>query len=127
MPIVLDHTIAPATNSRSAATFFAELMGLEVSPPSGPFLPVSINESLTFDFDERGQIAPAHFGFLVDDDTFQAMLDRLATLPAIEFGSGPEHGWDRQTSAIGGGRGVYVRDPDNGHTYELFTVRPATP
>jgi hypothetical protein len=127
MPIVLDHTIVPARNNRSAATFFAELMGLGVSPPSGPFLPVVINESLTFDFDERVQVVAGHFGFLVDDDTFQAVLDRLAKWPAIDFGSGPENGWDRQINTIGGGRGVYVRDPDNDHTYELFTARPGPP
>ncbi|MFI7705835.1 hypothetical protein [Nonomuraea sp. NPDC049480] len=38
-------------------------------------------------------------------------------------GSGPMKGWDREINHLGGGRGVYVRDP-NGHSYELFTVVP---
>lgn len=127
MAIVLDHTIVSAADSCSAATFFAELMGLSVSPASGPFTPVVVNESLTLDFDDRGQVLAGHFGFLVDEDTFQAALDRLSKWPAVAFGSGPEHGWDRQVNSVGGGRGVYIQDPDNGHTYELFTVRPDAP
>ena len=126
MPIVLDHTIVSAADSHSAATFFADLMGLSVSSQSGPFTPVVVNDSLTLDFDDRGQVLASHFGFLVDEDTFQSVFDRLAKWPAVEFGSAPEHGWDRQVNSIGGGRGVYVQEPDNGHTYELFTVRPAS-
>lgn len=40
MSIVLDHTIVPAIDKHSAATFFAELMGLAVGEPNGPFVPV---------------------------------------------------------------------------------------
>jgi hypothetical protein len=76
--IVLDHTIVPAADGQSAATFFAELMGLSVSYRSGPFFPVSVNESLTLDFDDRGKVHAGHFGFLVDEDTFQAVLNRLS-------------------------------------------------
>ncbi|MEW1735374.1 VOC family protein [Nocardia beijingensis] len=123
MPIVLNHTIVPTTNKHSAATFFAELMGLVVSAPSGPFVPVRVNDDLTFDFDDRGRVEPGHYAFLIDDDTLDAVLEGLAKWPAVEYGSGPEHGWDRQTNNLAGGRGVYVHAPD-GHSYELFTVVP---
>jgi catechol 2,3-dioxygenase-like lactoylglutathione lyase family enzyme len=123
LSIVLNHTIVPATDKHSAATFFAELLGLSVSAPSGPFVPVRVNDDLTFDFDDRGRVEPGHYAFLVDDDTLDAVLGRLATQPAVEYGSGPEHGWDRQVNHLTGGRGVYVRDPD-GHSYELFTAVP---
>ncbi|UNB50988.1 VOC family protein [Mycolicibacterium sp. YH-1] len=122
MTIILDHTIVTANDSHSAATFFAEVMGLSVSPPSGPFVPVAVNESLTFDFDQRGQTLAGHYGFLVDEDTFQAVLDRLSKWPAVDYGSGPDGGWDRSATTLDGGRRVYVRDADNGHTYELFTA-----
>ena len=59
----------------------------------------------------------------MDDATFDAVLDRLDQDPAIDYGSGPEHGWDREINHLGGGRGVCVRDPD-GHSYELFTAIP---
>lgn len=53
----------------------------------------------------------------------QARRDRPRQDTAIEYGSGPMNGWDRRINHLGGGRGVYVRDPD-GHSYELFTAVP---
>ncbi|ONM47123.1 bleomycin resistance protein [Nocardia donostiensis] len=123
MAIVLNHTIVPAFDRVAAATFFAELMGLVVGEPSGPFAPVHINADLTFDFDDRGRVEPGHYGFLVDDHTFDAVLQWLAYQPAVKYGSGPECGWDREINRGGGGRGVYVLSPE-GHSYELFTVAP---
>ncbi|MGW5388225.1 VOC family protein [Nocardia sp. NPDC003963] len=119
--IVLDHTIVPARDRVMGAAFFAGLMGLPVEAPTGPFVPVRVNSELTFDFDERGRVEPGHYGFLVDDPTFDAALRWLARRPGVEFGSGPENGWDRDINRLGGGRGVYVRSPE-GHSYELFTV-----
>ncbi|CAM3980061.1 VOC family protein [Nocardia ninae] len=123
MTIVLNHTIVPARDRHAAATFFAELFGLAVGPPSGPFVPVQVNAELTFDFDDRGRVQPGHYGFLVDDETFDAVLGRLAQWPAVDYGSAPQHGWNRAINHLGGGRGVYVRAPD-GHSYELFTALP---
>ncbi|MGK8487634.1 VOC family protein [Nocardia asiatica] len=123
MPIVLNHTIVPAADRQAAASFFAELFGLEVAAPAGPFTPVQVNDDLTFDFDERGQVEPGHYAFLVDDGIFDAVLRRLTDWADVDYGSGPENGWDRQINHLGGGRGVYVRDP-NGHSYELFTAAP---
>ncbi|MFD6158594.1 VOC family protein [Nocardia sp. NPDC060256] len=123
MTIVLNHTIVPAADRHAAATFFAELLGLPVGAPSGPFAPVQINADLTFDFDDRGPFQPGHYGFLVDDETLDAVLARLAQWPGVDYGSGPQHGWDRAVNHLGGGRGVYVHAPD-GHSYELFTAVP---
>ncbi|WP_039826895.1 VOC family protein [Nocardia testacea] len=119
--IVLDHAVVPVADRAAGAAFFAELMGLTVGDPVGPFLPVRVNESLTFDFDDRGRVEPGHYGFLVDEATFDAVLGRLARWPAVEFGSGPGNGWDRDINHLRGGRGVYVRSPE-GHSYEMFTV-----
>ncbi|MFQ6229770.1 VOC family protein [Nocardia sp. NPDC002869] len=119
--IVLDHTIVSVPDRVAGATFFAELMGLAVGDPAGPFVPVRVNEQLTFDFDDRGRVEPGHYGFLVDEATFDAVLRRLAQWPAVEYGSGPGSGWDRDINHLGGGRGVYVRSPE-GHSYEMFTV-----
>ena len=122
MPVVLNHTIVRAHDKGAAATFFADLIGRIPGPPAGPFTPVQVNDDLTLDFDDRGPVAPGHFGFLVDDGTFDALLSRLDGIP---FGSGPEHGWDRKINHLAGGRGVYVGSPD-GHSYEFFTVAPTS-
>lgn len=120
--IVLNHTIVRARDKQRSAGFLAQLLDLAVGAPAGPFLPVRVNDSLTLDFDDRQEFFPGHYAFLVDDDTFDRVLARLAG-SAIDHGSGPEGGWDRQINHLGGGRGVYVRDPD-GHSYELFTAEP---
>jgi catechol 2,3-dioxygenase-like lactoylglutathione lyase family enzyme len=123
MSAVLNHTIVPVTDKSAGARFFANLLGLRVREEAGPFAPVRVNADLTFDFDDRHGVQPGHYAFLVDDDTFDAVLDRLRRDAAIDYGSGPQYGWDRQINHLGGGRGVYVRDPD-GHSYELFTAVP---
>src|SRR2546425_1065993 len=122
MTVLLNHTIVPVTDKVAGATFFADLLGLPVRKQVGPFLPVQVNADLTFDFDDRRDVQPGHYAFLIDDNTFDELLARLRREPAIDFGSGPGHGWDRQTNHLGG-RGLYVRDPD-GHSYEFFTTPP---
>jgi DNA-binding MarR family transcriptional regulator/catechol 2,3-dioxygenase-like lactoylglutathione lyase family enzyme len=124
MTIVLNHTIIPATDKEASARFFADLLGLQVGEPAGPFTPVQVNDDLTFDFDDRHPPTPGHYAFLVDDPTFDRVLEQLtASDTAIDFGAGPGEGWNRRINRLNGGRGVYVRDPD-GHSYELFTAVP---
>jgi catechol 2,3-dioxygenase-like lactoylglutathione lyase family enzyme len=122
MSIVLNHTIVPVTDRHAGAGFLADLLGLRVHA-SGPFAAVAVNADLTLDFEDTSDTRPGHYAFLVDDATFDAVLERLAGDPGATYGSGPEHGWDRRINRLGGGRGVYVRDPD-GHAYELVTAAP---
>jgi catechol 2,3-dioxygenase-like lactoylglutathione lyase family enzyme len=125
--IVLNHMIVPARDKAVAAKFLADLLGLRVGEPAGPFVPVQVNDDLTLDYDDRfsetGRATPGHYAFLVDDRIFDGVLAKLAQSPEIEYGSGHTMGWDHEINHLGGGRGVYVRDP-NGHSYELFTAIP---
>jgi catechol 2,3-dioxygenase-like lactoylglutathione lyase family enzyme len=123
MPIVLNHTIVNARDRHVAAAFFADLLGLEVSSPAGPFVPVQVNDELTFDFDDRHGTRPGHYAFHVDDVTFDGVVRYLGEHPQVEFGSGRAMGWDSEIDDAGGRRTVYVRDP-NGHSYEFFTAVP---
>ena len=115
----LHHTIVPAHDRLAAARFFAEIFGLETGPPAGPFAPVQVNPTLTLEFDEADGFEPHHYGFLVGDAEFDAILARVRAA-GVPFGSGPEQGWDRQINHLNGGRGVYFQD-SNGHSYEIFT------
>ena len=45
-----DHTIVQATDKVAAAAFFADIFGLTVTPGSGHFAQVQVDESLTLDF-----------------------------------------------------------------------------
>jgi catechol 2,3-dioxygenase-like lactoylglutathione lyase family enzyme len=120
--IVLNHTIVRASNKEESASFFASIIGLTVGNPSGPFAPVRVNGDLTFDFDDRHDVVPGHYAFLVDDESFDRILANVDSSGA-EYGAGPETGWNREINHLFGGRGIYVRDPD-GHSYEFFTRIP---
>ncbi len=119
--IVLDHTVVRTSDKERGARFLADLLGLEVGAPTPPFLPVRVNEDLTLDFDDRLEPAVGHWAFLVDDVTFDRALDHVRR-GRLEHGSSPRQA-DGRINHLGGGRGVYVRDPD-GNAYELFTARP---
>jgi catechol 2,3-dioxygenase-like lactoylglutathione lyase family enzyme len=121
MTIVLNHTIVPVADKHRGARLLADLLGLTVGDPAGPFTPVRINDDLTFDFDDRLGARPGHYAFLVDDATFDAALDH-AQRTDLDWGSAPML-VDRQINHLGGGRGVYIRDPD-GIAYEFFTAVP---
>jgi len=116
--ITLDHSIVRARDRRRSAQFLATLLGLEVGADAGPLVPVQINPGLALEFDDREEFAAAHYAFRVDASTFARVLAWLAA-SSVQFGSGPEHGWDRRAAHGAGTQTVYVRDPD-GHSYELI-------
>ena len=122
MTIVLNHTIVAVSDKERGARLLADLLGLAVGRPAGPFTPVRINPDLTLDFDDRFGARPGHYAFLVDDTTFDATLE-YTRKSNLEWGSGPRL-VDYQINHLAGGRGVYVRDPD-GIAYEFFTADPA--
>jgi catechol 2,3-dioxygenase-like lactoylglutathione lyase family enzyme len=121
MTIVLNHTIVPVGDKQRGAQLLADLLGLPVGSPAGPFVPVQINDDLTFDFDDRLGARPGHYAFLVDDPVFDHALE-LARSSGLAWGSAPRRN-DEQINQRGGGRGVYIRDPD-GIAYEFFTAVP---
>lgn len=121
MTAVLNHTIVAVSDKERGAQFLADLLGVTVGDPAGPFVPVRVNDDLTLDFDDRLGGHVAHYAFLVDDTTFDGAL-AMVDGTAIEWGSAPRT-VDFQINHLGGGRGVYVRDPD-GIAYELFTAVP---
>jgi catechol 2,3-dioxygenase-like lactoylglutathione lyase family enzyme len=119
--IRLDHTIVPSKDKRAAARFFADILGLTVTPGRGYFVQVRVNESLTFDFaDESGPIAGQHYAFHVTDEEFDAMLDRVKAR-GLPYGSEPHDPRNGRLNRRRGGRGFYFEDP-SGHLLELMTV-----
>ena len=119
MPIVLNHTIVPTRDKLAAARFFAEIFGLPFHGIEGPFAPVQVNDALTLDFDDGDSFEPHHYGFLVAEADFDAILARLRAAN-VPHGAGLETGYNGEIYHQNGGRGVYFADP-NGHSYEIFT------
>jgi catechol 2,3-dioxygenase-like lactoylglutathione lyase family enzyme len=119
MAISLNHTIVPSRDKVASAQFFARILGLEFTGVKGHFAPVRVNDSLTMDFDERGQFEPHHYAFMVSDDEFDAIFARIQEA-GITYGSEPTSKSDMQVNQRRGGRGIYFPDP-NGHSLELLT------
>ena len=120
MAIVLDHTIVPARDKVASARFFARIFGLEYNGAHSHFAPVQVNESLTLDFDERGDFEHHHYAFRISEAEFDAIFDRVKA-EAIAYGSGPRSRADMQINHRHGGRGFYFEDP-NGHVLEVLTA-----
>ena len=119
MAILLDHTIVPARDKEASARFFAEIFGVPYVGVSGPFAQVQVNESLTFDFDNRDSFESHHYAFYISDEEFDAILGRVRAA-GRPYGSGPRSPEDGQINTRRGGRGFYFPDLD-GHLLEVMT------
>jgi catechol 2,3-dioxygenase-like lactoylglutathione lyase family enzyme len=124
MTISLDHTIVPANDKLASAKFFAEIFGLPCGEPVGPFVPVPINERLTFDFDDRRKpVEVHHYAFHVSPSEFDAVFGRVQA-KGLKYGSGPFSNENMQVGEFNGGRTVYFREL-SGHLIEIRTKTSA--
>ena len=120
MTIVLDHTIVPARDKAASARYFADLFGLACGAPVGPFVPVQVNEALTFDFDDRRRSFEVHhYAFHVTDQEFDAIFSRVRA-GGLAYGSDPYDQENMRIREFNGGRTVYFKDLD-GHLLEIRT------
>lgn len=120
MPIELNHTIVATRDKESAAQFLATILGLEVGPAYGPFLPVETSNGVTLDYlDSDSEIAPQHYAFLVSEDEFDAIFGRVQQA-GISYYADPGHSEVGRINHHDGGRGAYFADPD-GHNMEIIT------
>ena len=124
MTVQLNHTIVAAHDKRTSARFLADLLGLQVSPQYGPFIPVAIPNGVTLDYmDQPGsgfaEITPQHYAFLVSEDDFDAIFGRIREA-GLTYWADPAHRREGEINTNDGGRGVYFDDP-NGHVLEILT------
>lgn len=121
MAVELNHTIVAARDKRVAAEFLAGILGLEVSPPFGPFLPVETGNGVTLDFadSDPAQITSQHYAFLVSEADFDAIMGRIQRA-GITYYADPGHRRAGEINRNDGGRGAYFADP-NGHNLEIIT------
>lgn len=121
MPVEFNHTIVAAADARATAEFLASVLGLEVGPPYGRFLPVTTSNRVTLDVAQTDQdpITPQHYAFLVGEDEFDAIFARIRAA-GITYYADPHHRQPRRINHRDGGRGFYFADP-NGHNLEVMT------
>lgn len=122
MPIQLNHTIVHSRDQHRSARFLADILGLPVAPPDGPFVPVHLANGVTLDYLTVAEPRPQHYAFLTDDEEFDAAFARIRQA-GIAYYADPLHGRPGEINHRWGGRGVYFDDPD-GHALELLTRTP---
>ncbi|MEH0545196.1 VOC family protein [Streptomyces sp. B21-105] len=125
--VQLNHTAVYASDRRLSAEFIATILGLKVSAPFGPFLPVDLGNGVTLDYYEKRDepIQPQHYAFLVPDEQFDTMVARLDAVGVVHYAD-PNHTEPGQINRLFGGRGAYFDDPD-GHNMEIMTRPYARP
>jgi hypothetical protein len=77
MPVHLDHTIVAARDRNESASALAEMLG--VGPPAafGPFAVVRFANGASLDFMDEDPVLPRHYAFLVTEEEFDAIYDRI--------------------------------------------------
>jgi catechol 2,3-dioxygenase-like lactoylglutathione lyase family enzyme len=123
----LNHTAVYASDRRLSAEFLAAVLGLEAGAPFGPVLPVDLGNGVTLDYYEKTDepIQSQHYAFLVPDERFDGMIDRLEAL-GVTYYADPNHTRPGRVNDLFGGRGAYFDDPD-GHNMEIMTRPYARP
>jgi len=120
MTAQLNHTIVESRDKREAATFFAEILGLPDPQAYGPFLVLQTGNDVSLDFiDAQGPVHPQHYAFLVSDEEFDEVFERIKER-GLAYWADPFHGRPDEINHNDGGRGVYWVDP-NGHNLEVIT------
>jgi len=120
MPAQLNHTIVHAGEKRRSAQFLAGLLGLAQPTEYGPFLVVRVANDVSLDFvDESGTIQPQHYAFLVSEEEFDQIFERIKARD-LTYWADPSHRQPGRINTNDGGRGLYWSDPD-GHNLEIIT------
>jgi len=121
MSVKLNHTIVHASDRDATATFLTEILGLPAPSSYGPFLVVEVDNEVSLDVvQDPGPISTQHYAFLVSEDDFDAIFDRIKSRD-LPYWADPFHRQLGEINTNDGGRGVYWDDPD-GHNLEIITV-----
>ena len=131
MPVTLNHTIVHCRDKRASAAFLSEILGLPDPTSYGPVSVVQVANDVSLDFLEEGPVHPQHYAFLVDEDEFDQIHERIKARD-LPYWADPGRRRAQQINTNDGGRGLYWLGPD-GHVLEILTVpyggwpRPAGP
>ena len=120
MSVELNHTIVWCRDQQTSATFLAEVLGLPAPARFGPFLVVEAGNGVSLDYhDSDAEIASQHYAFLVGEDDFDGVFDRIRAR-GLDYWADPGQTRPGEINHHDGGRGVYFPDPD-GHLLEVIT------
>jgi catechol 2,3-dioxygenase-like lactoylglutathione lyase family enzyme len=115
----LNHTIVAARDKRRSAAFLADLLGLAPPTAFGRFCVVRLDNDVSLDFVDEGDVRPRHYAFLVTEAEFDEIFGRIRAR-GLDFWADPLQRHPGGINTHDGGRGVYWHDPD-GHVLEIIT------
>src|SRR5215475_14098013 len=119
MAAQLNHTIVWSSNQGASARFLAEMLGRPAPTRFAHFDVVELDNGVSLDFaDAQGPIRPQHYAFLISEEEFDAVLDRIHER-GLEHWADPTSRRPGEINHNDGGRGVYFPDPD-GHYLEVI-------
>ena len=120
MAIRLNHTIVAAHDKETAAKFLSEILGLPAPSLIDPFAVVRVSDDTSLDYiTADGEITSQHYAFLVDENEFDEIFERIRERRLTYWADPGRHERD-QINTWDGGRGLYFDDP-NGHLLEIIT------
>ena len=120
MPVSLNHTIVYCRDKQASASFLSELLGLAAPTSFGPFSVVQVANDVSLDFLEDATVRPQHYAFLVGEDEFDQIHERILARD-ISYWADPGLSRPQEINTNDGGRGLYWLDPDS-HILENLTV-----
>ncbi|MHC1562888.1 VOC family protein [Actinomycetospora sp. C-140] len=118
MSVELNHTIVESADPDGGAAFLAEVLGLPAPFHFGPFTVVEVAHGTSLDFMTVADPHSQHYAFLVSDDEFPVIADRLRAKGVPTFAD-PGHRRSGENTNDGG-RGAYFDSPE-GHNLEILT------
>jgi catechol 2,3-dioxygenase-like lactoylglutathione lyase family enzyme len=116
---VLNHHIVGARDANTTALFFSEVLGLDPPTRLGPFAVVHVSGDTTLDFVDDDHVHPRHYAFLVTEQEFDEIFERVK-VRCGRWWADPSRHERGQINYWDDGRGVYFDDP-NGHLLEILT------
>jgi len=122
MAVELNHIIIPSRSKVASSQFLAEMLGIDPPQPVSHFMALQVSNGVTLDYDDADEFRPQHCAFLVGDDDFDAIFERIIGAKITHYAD-PSHSEPGEINRRNGGRGFYFADPD-GHNMEVFTKAP---
>lgn len=122
MAVALNHIIIPSRDKVASSRFLTKILGIDPPRPVSHFMAVEVSNGVTLDYDDADEFRSQHCAFLVSDDEFDEILERIEA-SAVTYFADPSHRQPGAVNTRNGGRGFYFEDPD-GHNMEVFTTVP---
>jgi catechol 2,3-dioxygenase-like lactoylglutathione lyase family enzyme len=122
MRVELNHIIIPSRDKVGSSRFLAEILGVDRPRAVSHFMAVETTNGVSLDYDDADEFHSQHCAFLVGDEDFDAIFERV-TAAKLTYFADPAHLHPGQVNRRNGGRGFYFSDPE-GHNMEVFTVVP---